>query len=189
MPCPKPLLSSCAFSLPFSRQDGEGSSVLKVPEFRNSTFHPLISPQGMCTKGPCTLFPPLSLTPAFPKAFLFCWLIPFGNLFCISVWSCFCIYFITQERKGELPSRPEGLEKTKPVSLMPTCSEPLNPCPNLPGTVPRLRPWLEKHFLQLEQPRRPRITARPPKVQKATNTNYWEGRCHPCGGAGEGGRG
>lgn len=51
-----------------------------------------------------------------------------------------------------------------PGCLMPTCSEPLNPRPCLPGAVPRLRPWLEEYCLQLEQLRRPRMTASAPRM-------------------------
>ena len=77
---------------------------------------------------------------------------------------------------------------------MPTGSEPLNPCPCLPDTVPRLRPWLEKYFFQLELPRRTTsctLGAMPglPGCMRATNTNYWGECCHPCGGTGEVGRG
>lgn len=117
---------------------------------------------------------------SFPKAFLFCWLIPFGNWFCSSVRSCFLCLFHYIGKKGRTPSGAKRIRKVVPGCLMPTYSELLNPCSCTPSAVPRLRPCLEEYCLQLEQL---------PGCVSMANTSDWGEGCHPCGGTGEVGRG
>ena len=76
--------------------------------------------------------------------------------------------FISLYRKEREKSEwTKRIRKMMPGCLTPTRSEPLNPCPCLPGAVPRLRPWLEEYCLQLEQLRRPRMSSRAPRMRES----------------------
>lgn len=75
--------------------------------------------------------------------------------------------FISLYRKERENSEwAKRIRKMMPGSMMPTCSEPLNPCLCPPGAVPRLRPWLEEYCPQLEQLRRPRMSARTSRMHE-----------------------